>query len=1019
MKTGSRIVWLWIVITVTFLMCGTGIVSAGPGRWECELSGPGWMLWLDHAAVWADDDVYLPPVDVSKLPVNPPTCGWDRLEAACDKVVDVPGTVEAHYWGAIGGAIPDVGGDYRGVSWWSTTFDLDPSLSGKRITIAFTAVNLRAEVFVNHKLVGYDVIGNTPFEVDITGAVTFNGKNRLDVRITDPVGNFSWNDNILMRWGKNLVPAVHGFGGITGKVVLRATDAVHVDDIYVQNKPKVREAEVFVTLGNSSDAPKNGSLTLVVHELNRPSRVIWKNTVQCAVPPGVTEKSFMVKAPDAKLWEFAGHRIVREANLYEAEVVFESSDSAVRDTAAQRFGFRWFDIGVKNGDPRFYLNGKRVFIMAAMTRGFWPATGMFATEEMRKKDTETLIDLGFNMMLYHRAIGQPESMDICDLMGMFSYEEPGGYRVMPNKEDKIDGPDEQALLWRREKLRRMVIRDRSRPSLLIYNLKNEATKPPDEDDERNMRMVHTLDPSRILTYDSDRNRTIKPTDFLEKDPFKLHMKPFDDKFYYHGWWDQHHWFANAGYVDDNYNNPRFYLRYSIVRGDSLPLVPHDEIVFWGEEGAFGTMVRLQKIKERLEITGATGFREMEHLDWFDAYNRFLDESGFRAAYPTVDDLTLSLGRNMHYFHGRNIENVRMSNFADAYVLNGWGSASTRTDIVDMYRNPTSDPSILRYYTQPLYVAVKLRDKVLPKGSVPVADMFIINEENLKGRFTLELSCIAPDKKTVFTKTFPVTVTGGEEFGELLVEGVVLPQVSAAGYYRLDARLTDGSLVKATGYDDMFVVDYTSGAGFPARIAVIETDGAVGAFLKDSRGVNVSPFTAGSPDVDCIVIGTHDFPDSSDVLYGEVLKRAARGTKVIVLEHADRWAKQVNTALGSVPKPYAGGGIVRFGQQGRQFVGMSQYLAGLPQAQGMSWEYQVFYNTRDVSGIDLHPWNTEMIVALGAQDTKQIVCSLGRIPLGQGEVFLSTLDIVPALKSAKPQASVAKKLLLNLFEVKRQ
>ena len=54
----------------------------------------------------------------------------------------------------------------------------------------------------------------------------FHTENRLDVRITDPVGNFSWNDNILMRWGKNLIPAVHGFGGITGPVIIRATDHV-------------------------------------------------------------------------------------------------------------------------------------------------------------------------------------------------------------------------------------------------------------------------------------------------------------------------------------------------------------------------------------------------------------------------------------------------------------------------------------------------------------------------------------------------------------------------------------------------------------------------------------------------------------------------------------------------------------------------------------------------------------------------------------------------------------------------
>ena len=63
----------------------------------------------------------------------------------------------------------------------------------------------------------------------------------------------------------------------------------------------------------------------------------------------------------------------------------------------------------------------------------------------------------------------------------------------------MPAPDEKTMVWRREKLRRMVLRERSSPSMVIYNLKNEATKPPSDDDIANMRMAHTLDPGRIFT----------------------------------------------------------------------------------------------------------------------------------------------------------------------------------------------------------------------------------------------------------------------------------------------------------------------------------------------------------------------------------------------------------------------------------------------------------------------------------------------------------------------------------------
>ena len=138
------------------------IVFAEPGRYTEELSGPGWRLWLDLEAEWEHDRAVLPPVTLSALPVNIPTCGWDRYVKINNTIVSVPGTVEEYFWGA-NGNIHGIAGDYRGVSWWSRPFALDPSLRGKRIILSFDSVNLRAEIFVNRKLAGYDVIGNTPF----------------------------------------------------------------------------------------------------------------------------------------------------------------------------------------------------------------------------------------------------------------------------------------------------------------------------------------------------------------------------------------------------------------------------------------------------------------------------------------------------------------------------------------------------------------------------------------------------------------------------------------------------------------------------------------------------------------------------------------------------------------------------------------------------------------------------------------------------------------------------------------
>ncbi len=995
------IVRKFFLLPLLMLVCCATLAQAAPGRWETDLTGSGWKLWLDREAKWTGDDIYLPPVDLSGVPVNPPTGGWNRLESTWDREVEIPGTVEGYMWGHNGNPL-GIAGDWRGVSWWTKSFRLNPELKGKKVFIYIESVNLRAEVFVNRKLVGYDVVGNTPFEVDATDAVNFGGENVLSIRVTDPLGNFDWNDNEMYRWGRHMIPGVHGFGGVTGRVRVRAVDDVRVDDIYVQNKPNPKEAEVFVTLGNSSGAAKKGKLTLVVHEWKNPAAVVFKKEVSATVPAGGGQVAVKVRAPKARLWE------IKDPHLYVAKVTFTTGDKAAVDSTEKRFGFRFFTVGTKNGDPRFYLNGKRVFIFAAMTRGFWAIHGMCPTPELARRDVEMTLYMGFNMMLFHRAIGQNIVMEVCDERGVLTYEEPGGYRCMP-------APDETAKILRREKLRRMVIRDRNYPSLVIYNLKNEARELPDGDDEANMRMMYELDPSRICTYNSDRNRTIDAVaPRLERDPIKLHYLPFDPAFRYFGWWDHHHWNPQAGYMDYYYRNPNYYLRYTIADHDSLPRVPTDEIIFWGEEGAFGTPVRLQKIKEEAERKGVEGWREAESIDWFRSYDRFLDESGFRSSFPSVDALTLALGKNMHYFHGRILENIRMSNFADAYNLNGWASAATHTDIVDIFRNPTGDPAILQYYSQPLYVAVKLRAKVLPKGGRSIADIYLINEKGLKGSHTLELALADPVGKTIFTKSLPATVLGGEEFGQPLAADIALPGLDTPGYYTLSARLSDASGVKASGHDEIFVADCTtvSGQGLAGRGAVIDTTGAINAFLQEARGITLPAFDPDGPDLDYIIVGPHN-PRTLGTVYRAVMDRVSNGARLVVLDQADRWAQNMDGLYNFQSIQYWGS--MSWGNSGRFFVGKSPFLTGLPVSQAMGWEYQNFYEDK-VWGLHMSRVGTEVIVGLAAQHRGEILNGLVRVPFARGQVFLSTLELLDELRSERPQSAVGKRLFLNLLEV---
>ena len=739
-----------------------------------------------------------------------------------------------------------------------------------------------------------------------------------------------------------------------------------------------------------------------IREWNNPEVIIWKKTTAITLHGGENETVFEVKAPKAKLWD------ITNPNLYLACVTFSDSKGDVSDTSTQRFGFRFFTVGEKDGDKRYYLNGKRVFVFAAMTRGFWPKNGIFPTPEMARRDMEIAQLFGFNMMLYHRAIGQPLSIETADEMGMLTYEEPGGYLCRP-------APDDFAQRWRSEKLRRMVLRDRSHPSMVIFNLDDLSYAEPTDIDEQNIRLVHELDPSRIVTY----NCIIKPKiPNYENDPMKLHMLPFENSFNYFGWTSPYHLMRYGCYLDEYYENPRYYLRYVIDPvadlGDSLYPISEKEIIFYGEEGDIGAPVRLEKIKNELARIGATGWRESEHLDWYESYDIFLEKSGLRSSFPTVDDFTLALGKNMHYFHCRILENARISNKVDAYVLNGWASGGTRTDLVDAYRYPTDDPSILRYYTQPLYVAVKIRDKVLSAGSTPVADIYIVNEKNLKGKHTLTLDFENPDGNIFDSKNFDIQITGGEQFGQLLLSDHHLPQVDCSGYYTLRAQITDSrGEIKATGYDDIFVANHFNSAKLYENIAVIDTSGIIDSYLQKNQRITVQSYDPDSTDTDVLVIGEHDYNHIRNLGLPAnirpmdlILDKVANGMTLIVLDQADRWAERLGTSVQYT-------GSEHWGKHGRLFAGKDIFLEGLPQSQGLDWEYQIFYRG-DVWGLRLEPAGVQTIVGLASQHNDRILQALCRIPYGNGAVVLSTLRILPELNSAAPQSVTAKKLFINML-----
>jgi hypothetical protein len=977
---------------------------AQSGRTSIDLSGNNWKLWLDTGAAWINDTLYAPPVTVKNLPVNPPTGGWSALQRAAGKTVHLPATVEQYYWG-INGNTFGLAGNYLGVSWFTTNFNLPLTQKGKRIVLQFEAVRFRAEVFINRKLAGYDLVNSTPFEVDITDFVKYGDANEIAVRITDPNGNFDWRDSQNFMWNDYRTNPTHGFGGITGKVKLVTTGKVFALDVFIKNKPKADEIDVVIDTRNLAGKKINGAWKLTIQEAKPGGRVVFRETYP--VPELAADSStqqYTVTVKDAKLWS------VDSPNLYMLNAKWTGEDKST-DSFNRRFGFRWFEVRDVNGDKQFYLNGKRVVLMTSISWGFWPVNGIMPSDQLARKQVENAKKLGLNMLNFHRTIGQQNVLDYADELGLLYYEEPGGNQYPAERFNATDplGKKQAGFYFatRNEKFFRMIRRDRSHPSLVIYNMHNERGAQPQKQDSIQMLAGHKMDETRIMTYNSS-NGAIK----MGPDPrFKLHLLPYDFTFRDYGWFDQHHAGGPGTYHDNLYRNPNDYAKYFDHK---------DEIIYYGEEGAIGTPPRLQLIRDEILKTGKNiGWESNSYLEWYDVYDTFLKNKGFSKAFPNVDSLTRAMGNVAYYYQGRVIENVHISNTIDGYAVNGWESMmlENHSGIVDNYRNLKGDPELISRYNKPLYIAVKMNRKVLGVGDTSMADFFIVNEVNLSGQYDLQVKATDENGKTSLVKNIPVKVTGGVVYGELLSAGL---QVVATkqGYTTLTAELTKNGKIITRGDDKLYAVQLDA-SGIPADGMIADTSGILSPFLQSAGVASFKEFKSGRPSGKYLLVGAFQPQQTGNPLVTEILEWVNEGNTLVVVNNIDAWAAHLSQ---KEVIDYRGTKVLGNTWYGGNFFSKRHELFnGLPQAQVFNWEYQCFatYN-RTRTGLRL--FNGDPVVACVADHKKEVYSALSIVPHGRGRIILCSLDIFSCLRDVnvgKRAEGEGENAAMNTFNVSQK
>lgn len=806
------------------------VASANPNT----LPDSGWRLWPDTKAAWQSDTVYLPEeVHLDRLPVNPPTGGWGALTAGQGIPVTLPSTVEQHFWGKFGlrpytgeeyinpDTDPQVkNGNYKGVSWWWRPLAVPDSFQGKTVILHIRGARMRAEVYLNQKLVGYSLMEETGFDCDVSKAIRPGQVNQLAIRITNPGGRMDWGDWNGDTWGKTTFHPGHGFGGLDRGITLTAHDPVYLSDAWALNTPQIRTIQAHALVHNSIGQSISGTLRVSVVDPKTNAVLATKSELLTVAAGADQVVQADITCPSAKLWDLKTPNLYRLHSEWIAPKMVDTRDVA--------FGFRWFAPEGVGQKALLRLNGKRIRVFSAISWGFWGLNGLWPTPALAVKEVTQAKRLGLNCLNFHRNLGHPEVLDVQDRLGLLRYMEPGNGQMAIGSHKTGDSaePTGTAETYMEEKILRMIRDSRSHPSLVVYVVQNEANFNLQNPRVAGLlRRMHQEDPSRTIVLKSGIDTK-----------GEAWMKPYDTTVYldkgdgYSGWWDSH----TVGYPDGTWNDSDYRSPDDYVYRNTNT----KEIVDYGEMGGSGTADNHALMVSQIKTLGGQSYDLQDHQEVLEAYNTFLDKWGFRSAFPTASGLFASIGNKQYDYWSNVIEAARLSDASDYLTISGWESTAieNHSGLVDNLRNFHGDPTLIHDRLVPLLPVAKPRHTVLRQGETDAIDLYLLNETNQPAHGALHLTLTDPVGKTTSLGVYPNPAFQKDTFVYPIKANVLTPPLIRSGVYHLTFADSDARQVRALR------VIAPPRTLAPMRVGVVGGSSSLLTELNVLPGVTAEPYT---------------------------------------------------------------------------------------------------------------------------------------------------------------------------------
>jgi beta-galactosidase len=350
---------------------------------------------------------------------------------------------------------PTVPVDYNPVGSYRRSFEVPTSWAGRRVILHFEGVKSASYVWVNGREVGYNEGGMEPAEYDVTEYLR-EGVNNIAVQVYRFSDGTYLEDQDMWR-----------LSGIYRDVYLIATPPVHLRDFFVITDldADYRDAELRIAAevkndGNDAADGYRVRATLYPGDGAVPVLEPMESRTLSLPAGGTAAETLVMSVVSPRLWS------AEHPNRYRLVLELVGPDGVALEVLGTVVGFREVEIR----DQALFVNGRPVKLNGVNSHMHHPRTGRTMDEATMREDLILMKRFNVNAVRTSHYPPNPEYLDLADALGVYVIDETGDEAHAT--EWLSERPEWRAAYVDRG--RKMVLRDRNHPSVVIWSAGNES-----------------------------------------------------------------------------------------------------------------------------------------------------------------------------------------------------------------------------------------------------------------------------------------------------------------------------------------------------------------------------------------------------------------------------------------------------------------------------------------------------------------------------------------------------------------